>query len=177
MVPAFKLLIGFAICFVLRLVTRAFPAQLSNVEPIMATLMPFGRRFGMITGFLFAALSVFLFDAVTSGIGIWTWVTAAAYGSIGIAASLALGHLKGTWWQYVLFAIVATVVYDIVTGVILGPVLFGGSMREAFVGQIPFTIKHLAGNIVLGATLSPIIDRWVVRNERLELFLTVKPAR
>jgi uncharacterized membrane protein len=176
MIPALKFLLTFAICFGLRLVTRAFPAQLSNIEPIMATTMPFGRRFGMIAGFVFAALSIFLFDAVTSGIGVWTWVTAATYGFIGVAASLALGKAKGTWWQYVLFAIVATIVYDIVTGVLLGPALFGGSMREAFVGQIPFTIKHLAGNIVLGAVLSPIIDRWVVRNEKFQLWLKPRHA-
>jgi uncharacterized membrane protein len=159
-----KFLIGWAMCFGIRFVTSAFPAQLSNIDPIMATTMPFARRFGFIAGFIFASLSIFLFDAVTSGIGIWTWVTAATYGFIGVAASLVLGKLKGTWWQYGIFALIATIVYDVVTGVLLGPALFGGSMREAFMGQIPFTIKHLAGNVILSVILSPLIDRWVIRD-------------
>lgn len=158
-----KFVIGWVICFAIRLATRLNPL-FANVEPIMATTMPFGRRFGMIAGFCFAALSIFLFDAFTSGIGVWTWATAATYGGIGVAASLILGRLKGTWWQYGLFALVATIVYDLITGVLLGPVLFGGSMREAFIGQIPFTLKHLLSNVILGAVLSPLIDRWVIRD-------------
>lgn len=68
-----------------------------------------------------------------------------------------------------LFAIAATIFFDLLTGVLLGPVLFGGSMREAFIGQIPFTVKHLLGNIFLAATVSPAIDRWAVSNRQLEL--------
>lgn len=171
-----KFLIGWVVCFAIRFATRLNPV-FANIEPVMATTMPFGRRFGMLAGFVFASLSIFLFDAVTSGIGVWTWVTAATYGAIGIAASLVLGRLKGAWWQYALFALVATIVYDVITGVVLGPVLFGGSMREAFIGQIPFTLKHLIGNVILGAVLSPVLDRWVVRNERLNMQLWgLRPA-
>lgn len=92
-----KFLIGWVVCFAIRFATRLNPA-FANVEPIMATTMPFGRRFGIFAGFVFATLSIFLFDAMTSGIGIWTWVTAATYGTIGVAASLVLGRLKGAWW-------------------------------------------------------------------------------
>jgi hypothetical protein len=162
-----KFFIGWVVCFALRFATSLNPA-FANIEPVTATLMPFGRRFGVIGGFAFGFLSMVLFDAVTSGIGVWTWVTAFTFGAMGIAANLVLGRLRGTWWQYVLFTIIATILYDLITGVFLGPVLFGGSMREAFMGQIPFTLRHLLGNIILAAVLSPAIDRWVVRNERLQ---------
>lgn len=77
----------------------------------------------------------------------------------------------------VVFALVATIIYDVVTGVVLGPVLFGGSMREAFIGQIPFTLKHLLGNVILGAVLSPALERWVLQNERLNMpFWGLRPA-
>jgi hypothetical protein len=39
----------------------------------------------------------------------------------------------------------------------------------ALVGQIPFTLLHLAGTVVFATLLSPVLYRWVVQNEVFEL--------
>jgi len=154
---------GWAICFVIRLL----PWRPPNIEPVTATLLPFGKNYGYAGGLLFGFLSMFLFDVVTSGIGTWTFITGITYGVIGMASHAWFRNRRGTMLQYAVFAAVATLFYDAVTGVILGPVLFDMPLKDAFLGQIPFTINHLIGNIVLGATLSPIIDRWLIRNPKL----------
>lgn len=168
-----KLMIGFAVCFGIRLL----PWKAPNVEPILATTMPFARVWGWLPAFLFGFLSILLFDSVTSGIGSWTWWTAAAYGVIGGCAAPFLRRVRGIP-GYLLWAIIGTLLYDGFTGLTLGPLLWGQPFQEAFFGQIPFTINHLIGNIVLSLTLSPLLERWVLRNDRLEWALRLgnKPA-
>ena len=39
---------------------------------------------------------------------------------------------------------------------------------EALVGQIPFTLRHLLGNIILALVVSPAIEWWVITNPKLE---------
>ena len=159
-----KYLVGWLVVFALRLLPHP-----PNVAPVMATLMPFSKRYGAIGGFVFAALSIILYDAVTSGIGMWTWITTGAYGALGVAAYYWLRNRANKSRHYVMFAIVGTIVYDVVTGLSVGPLFFGQPFMEALVGQIPFTLYHLAGNIVLSAIVSPTLYRWVVSNEKLEV--------
>ena len=167
-----KYLIGWAFCFALRLL----PYRPANLEPVMAATMPFGKVFGLFAGFVFGFLSIVLYDVATNLVGIWTLVTAMSYGLVGLAAGLYFRNRKGSVTNYVLFAILATIAYDLVTGVLMGPVLFGGSMREAFLGQIPFTLQHLLGNVILAAVVSPLLERWVLTNERLEIWPGRKTA-
>jgi hypothetical protein len=51
----------------------------------------------------------------------------------------------------------------------LAPYFFGQSFQEAFIGQIPFTGYHLLGNVALGALISPLIYRLVIKNPRFEI--------
>lgn len=136
-----------------------------NVEPITATLMPFAKVWGGLPAALFGALAVVAYDALTGTIGPWSLFTLGAY--------VLLGLLAGVWFRFVAmrgllsyagFAIVGTLFFDAITGLTVGPLFFRQSLAEAFVGQIPFTLYHLAGNIVLSVTLSPLIERWVVKN-------------
>lgn len=163
MTSALKFFLGLAICFLLRLI----PGRPPNVEPITATLMPFSKRFGWSGGVLFAFLSIVLFDAFSdSGIGTWTWVTAAMYALLGGLAGPMLKGRKGPI-PYVIYAIFATLLFDAVTGPVMGAIIYDVPWREAIVGQIPFTINHLLGNIVLAAVLSPLVERWVTENPSL----------
>jgi hypothetical protein len=161
-----KYLIGFVVCIFFRLVTRAVP--LPNVEPVTGTLMPFGKRAGWIAGSLFGAASIALFDLVTGKLGVWTIVTAAMFGLIGAAAGLYLKHKKSSVGQYVGFSIVATLIYDFITGPIMSSIIFKLPFTVALIGQIPFTLWHLGGNIVFAALLSPALYKWVVDNAQLE---------
>jgi len=160
-----KLVIGFAAVFVIRLL----PFRPANFEPMLATMMPFATRFGWMTSFLFGFLGIVLFDAVTSGIGMWTLVTAAAYGALGAGAYAYFAKRKATTKNFLVFGIAGTVLYDIVTGLTVGPLFFGQPFMLAVVGQIPFTLMHLLGTVVFTLALSPALYRWVVRNDALEL--------
>lgn len=167
-----KLLIGWAAVFAIRLL----PFRPANFEPMLATMMPFATRFGYFASFLFGFLGIVLFDAVTSGIGIWTLVTAAAYGALGIGAHLYFRNREATTKNFLKFGIVGTVLYDIVTGLTTGPLFFNQPFMLALVGQIPFTLMHLLGTVVFTVALSPAIYRWVVKNDALEINLGLARA-
>ncbi len=162
---ALKYFLGFAIVFAVRLL----PFRPPNVEPVLATAMPFAKHFGAWGGFLFGSLSIVLFDAVTSGWGVWTLITALAYGVLGAGAYFFFRTRESTTRNYVIFALFGTLFYDAVTGLTIGPLVWGQSFMVALVGQIPFTLMHLAGNITFAAVFSPAIYRWVVVNPRFLL--------
>jgi len=166
MFSTLQFLLGLGICFMLRLL----PWRPPNVEPITATLLPFSKKFGWFGGVLFAFLSIVLFDAFTSGIGAWTWITAGTFALIGGLASPLLKGKKGPV-SYVLFAVIATLFYDAVTGVGMSALVYGMDWKVALMGQIPFTINHLLGNVVLAAILSPLIEKWVTENHALQRIL------
>jgi len=153
-----KYIIAFFSVFVIRLL----PFRAPNVEPIMAVIMPFGKKYNSTSVFIFSVFSIVLFDLATAGIGIWTLITAIVYGLIGIGASFYFKNRSG-WRNYALYAFFATIVYDALTGLTIGPLIFGQSFMVSLVGQIPFTILHLIGNVSFAIVLSPVIERWVVK--------------
>lgn len=167
-----KFLIGWTAVFLFRLI----PFRPPNVEPLMATLMPFSKRYGALGSFAFAFFGIVLYDAVTSGWGSWTWVTAIAYGLLGIAAHYYFKNRAPSRLNFVGFGVIATLVYDAATGLTIGPIFNGQSFSVALAGQIPFTILHLLGTVVFAAVLSPAIYRWVVENEVLEVKMGYTPA-
>lgn len=156
-----KYIIAFLSVFIIRLL----PFRAPNVEPMMAVLMPFGKRFNSISVFLFGALSMFLFDLVTSGIGIWTFITAIVYGFIGYGATIYFKNRSGRK-NYALYAIIATILYDTLTGLTIGPLFFHQSFMISLVGQIPFTVLHLIGNVSFAIVISPVIERWILKEEK-----------
>ncbi len=146
---------------------RLFPFRPPNVEPVLATIMPYTRRFGPAGTMLLTFLCMVAYDVLTGTVSQWTAVTALTYMLVSLAAWFCLRGRRGIL-PYVLFAVPATLFYDFVTGVAAGALLFGMSWQEGFIGQIPFTVNHLIGNLILAAALSPLIERWVVRNIALE---------
>lgn len=160
-----KFFIGWATVFAFRLI----PFRIPNVEPMLATVMPFSKRFGPICSFLFGFLGIALYDAVTSGWGIWTLVTALAYGSLGIGAHFFFKNRDASVKNFLKFGIAGTLAYDAVTGLTIGPIFMNQPFMLALAGQIPFTLLHLAGTIVFSVFLSPAIYRWVIRSEMLEI--------
>jgi hypothetical protein len=170
----FKILIIFVGCLLFRLL----PLRAPNVEPIMASIMPLGpacagrRRYGTLVGFLFGFLSIFLYDAVTH-FGSWTWVAGITYGLIGAVSAWYFSKAKASILNFTVFAFVATIVFDFVTGVLFAP-MFGQTVFSALVLQVPFTVLHLAGNIGFALTLSPILSRWIASEK---IFIPKKFAR
>ena len=156
-----KYIIAFVSVFLVRLI----PFRAPNIEPIMAVAMPFSKAYNGLFTFIFGASSIILFDLVTSGFGMWTAITALAYGLIGYGASFFFRNRSG-WKNYALYAIFATILYDAVTGLTMGPLFFGMPFMVALVGQIPFTVLHLLGNVSFAIVLSPVIERWVLASEK-----------
>ena len=161
-----KFLIGWTAVFLFRLI----PFRPPNFEPMLATVMPFSKRFGVVGSFLFGFLGIALFDAVTSGWGIWTLVTAISYGAVGIGAHYFFRSREATVANFLLFGIPATILYDAVT-MLIGPLFDHQSFSLALSGQIPFTIMHLLGTVTFSVILSPALYRWVIANEKLEFTL------
>lgn len=160
-----KLVIGFVAVFLIRML----PMRPANFEPMLATVMPFSTRFGFLTSFLFGFLGIALFDAVTAGIGVWTYVAGFMYGALGAGAHLFFKKFKPSTKNFLAFGIVGTIVFDVVTGLTVGPLAFGQPLMAAAIGQIPFTLMHLAGTVVFTLALSPALMKWVVQNDTLEI--------
>ena len=160
----FKFILGWLFVFVVRLI----PFRPPNIEPVLATQMPFSKHYGKFAGFLFAFINIVIYDSVTSGIGMWTWVTAFAYGFLGVLAGWFFKNRKSSWLNYGIFAVIGTLIYDALTGLTIGPLFFGQPFMEALIGQIPFTLNHLLGNTAFAVVVSPILYSWVVLNPKLE---------
>src|SRR3990170_1135723 len=150
-VPAgsFKFIIGWTAVFLFRLI----PFRPPNFEPMLATIMPFSKRFGLLGSFLFGFLGIVLFDAVTSGWGIWTAVTAIAYGMLGAGSCLFFKNREATVKNFLSFGVMGTLFYDAVTGLTIGPIFQGQPFIVALSGQIPFTLMHLLGTVVFATLL------------------------
>ncbi len=164
---ALKFLLGWTVVFLFRLI----PFRPPNFEPMLATIMPFSKRFGLLGSFLFGFLGIVLFDAVTSGWGSWTWVTAVAYGMLGIGSQLYFRNREASVRNFLSFGVMGTLFYDAVTGLTIGPIFQSQPFIVALTGQIPFTLMHLLGTIVFATLLSPALYRWVVQSEALEVRL------
>jgi len=154
--------IKYIAAFVGVLLIRMIPFRAPNLEPIMAVIMPFGKVYGALMSFIFGLLSIVIFDSFTSGIGIWTIVTATAYGLVGYGAYFFFKKRSG-WKNYALYAVIATIAYDCLTGLTIGPLFFHQSFMVSLVGQIPFTLIHLIGNVSFAIILSPVIEGWIAR--------------
>lgn len=169
-----KFILGWITCFIIRLA----PFRPPNVEPILATTMPFSKKYGPEAGFLFGFLSIVLFDLITLKIGIWTLVTAVLYGLLGLASYFYFQKRKSSPVNYLKFGIFGTIAYDALTGLTIGPLVFKMPFWVALTGQIPFTLYHLAGNILFSLVLSPVLYRWVIENEKFSLsFIWQKLAK
>lgn len=150
------------------LLIRLIPFRPPNIEPILATQMPFSRAYGKLAGFFFAFLSIFLYDIITTKLGLWTFITAVAYGLLAIWAGFYFKNKANNSWNYAKFAVMGTLAYDIVTGLSIGPIFFQQPFMTALIGQIPFTALHLIGNVCFAVVLSPLIYRFIIENKKFE---------
>lgn len=153
-----KVAIVFGACLLFRLL----PFRAPNFEPILASQMPIAKEFGGLAGFIFGALSILVFDIATGTLGLWSFITAPAYGMLGFGAALYLKNRGGTR-HFVYFAIAGTLFYDAATGLTVGPLFFHQPFISAALGQIPFTLMHLLGNVSLSLVWSPLLAKWLPR--------------
>lgn len=159
----FKYTLGFITCMLIRFI----PFRPPNIEPVLATVMPFSKSYTKIASFFFGFASIILYDILTSKIGIWTLITAIAYGFLGLWATNYFKNKSANRLNFAKFAVIGTIAYDIVTGLTIGPIFFHQTFMQALVGQIPFTALHLIGNVGFAVLLSPLVHKFIVENKKL----------
>ncbi len=167
-----KLVLGWILVFAIRLI----PFRPPNFEPVLATVMPFSKKYGLLESFSFGFLSIVLFDAVTSGIGLWTVGTSITYGILGVGSYFFFKNHSASVKNFLIYGIIGTLFYDLITGILMGPLLFHQPFMVALIGQIPFTLSHLLGTITFSVFLSPVLYRWVVKNDALEFSFPFQTA-
>lgn len=160
----FKFILGWLTCFFIRLL----PFRPPNVEPILATIMPFSKKYRVAGSFLFGFFSIAFIDLAEHKAGSWTLVTGLTYGLVGVGAYYFFRQRASNRTNYVIYSIIGTLIYDAITGLAMGPVLYGQPFIVALLGQIPFTVIHLLGNITFALVISPVLFRWVIENKNLE---------
>lgn len=139
-----------------------------NFDPVMGSMLPFSRQNKWYESALFAGLTIITFDIITGFVGAWTAVTAITYAALGTLFHFYYKGKKVDLKMYIGSGVFGVLIYDLVTGVLAGPVLFGGSYYEAFVGQIPFTVYHLISVTIFVLILTPLLDRHIIANPGLE---------
>lgn len=169
-----KYFAGFIGTLAFRLLSPFF--GLWNVSPLMATELAGAKAFGAWSGFFYGLSSIILVDIIMSKIGLWTIVTSLSYGLVGAFGAIYLQNKKATSANFIVASIIGTLFFDLVTGVLMGPILFGGSFTVAAIGQIPFTARHLAGNIVFAGLLAPWFYKKIIVNPNWEFAKIFKLA-
>ena len=160
-------------CLGFRLMRLPVPG---NVEPVMASLLPVSKKFGEFSGFLFGASAIAFFDLATNNAGWWTLAAAIPYGLVGFLASKYFSYSKKPGRkEYVIASVGGTLLFDAITAPIFG-FMFGQTLEATVLGQIPFTLWHLAGNITFAFLLSPLIQSSVLENESFSLSGVLKKA-
>jgi len=158
----------YVLIFIFGLFIRFIPFRPPNIEPVLTIVMPFSKKYGNYASGLFALLSIVIFDLLTSGVGIWTVVTSLVYSIIGYFSSYYFRNRESNKINYLKFAFLGTIIFDIITGLLIGPLFFNQPFMNALIGQIPFTILHLLGNMSFAYLLSPLIYRYIINNKKLE---------
>jgi len=140
-----------------------------NNDPIMGCMLPFARQGKWWQAALFALITMVSFDIITMRVGIWTLVTGLTYAGLGLGFHLTYKRIgKVKLKHYLGSGIVGVLIFDFVTGVLFGPAMFGMSFMQALVGQIPFTLMHLATVTGFVLIITPILDRAIISNPSLE---------
>jgi len=159
----FKLALSVLIANAIRLL-RVIP----NNDPIMSMALPFSRRGSALTSFVFPLITMVSFDLVTGLVGPWTLVTGLTYGLIGLSFHYYLKDKdKVGIKRYLGCGALGVLAFDFVTGVLATPLLFGMTFEAAFMGQIPFTLMHLLTTSCFILIVTPLLDKQVLLNERL----------
>jgi len=169
-----KYVIGFAGTLLFRLLSPFL--GLWNISPLMATELTGAKVYGPWIGGLYGTVSMALIDLIMGKVGMWTIVTSLTYGAVGIFGAYYLKNRDASAKNFVIASIVGTLFFDLITGVLMGPILFGGSFMIAALGQIPFTVRHLAGNVFFATVLAPWFYRKIMSNSALELSKVLKFA-
>lgn len=128
-----------------------------NIESLMPFAMSAGMALGPVSGFANAFLARAMFDGYQAWTGWWTVLTSLSYGLVGLVAGIIYNYRK-SWSraELTVFAGALTLLYDVVTMLVFG-LPFGIPLQILVAGQVPFTLAHLLGNMVLCFAFAPFL--------------------
>jgi uncharacterized membrane protein len=162
-----KFLLGFVGTLAFRLISPFL--GLWNVSPLMATELAGSKIFGPWVGGLYGAFSIYILDLLMGKVGLWTVITSVTYGLVGVLGYLFLKNRKVSASNFIIASIAGTLLFDFVTGILMGPIMFDQLWSEAIIGQIPFTLRHLIGNIFFASVLAPWFYKKILENPKFQL--------
>ena len=139
-----------------------------NVSPLMATELSGAKAYGPLVGGLYGFLSMIFLDMLMGKLSDFSLITAGTYAAVGIWGSYFMKNRVANSRNFVVASIVGTLFFDLVTGVLVGPLFFGQVWMVAIVGQIPFTLRHMAGNVFFASILAPWFYRKIMDNPKWE---------
>jgi hypothetical protein len=139
---------------------RLFP----NNDPIMSSTLPFARQDKWWKSFIYVISVMFIFDIITNKIGLWTIVTSLTYGMLILFSSLYLKNTKISLFKYISTSAIIVLIYDLITGPIMSHFIFNMTLLESLIGQIPFTLYHLASGIGYTLLFAPVLDHEINQN-------------
>jgi hypothetical protein len=170
-----KFLLSGAFCNAFRLL-RIIP----NNDPIMGCVLPFSKQDKWWYSPLFAFFTMISFDVITGMVGPWTIVTSLTYAGLGllfykVLRSKNARKTKVGLKKYLGCGITGVLIFDVITGVLAGPLMFGMSFELALLGQIPFTLLHLASACGFIVLITPLLDRHLIDSANFDdLFVWMK---
>lgn len=156
----------FAISILISNVIRLF-AFIPNNDPIMALMLPYSKKKNKLAAFLFPFITMVSFDVITGHLGLLTLITSLTYGSLGLLFVFIYKNRKVGIKSYLLSGMLGVVIFDFITGCIAFPILFNMSFEQAIIGQMPFTLIHLATVSAFILIITPLVDKHVLNNKNL----------
>lgn len=148
-------------------------------DPVAGFIVLAPRTWSRFLSSVFIGASIVLYDYMTVGCGLWTLVVVAAYFLIAAACNYVQIGSSLSMLGLCARGVIVTLAFDALTGLTVGPLLYGQPFMEAVVGQIPFSIAHLIGNsllmigymmvVILNARMHGMQCAWLSRSERKEI--------
>jgi len=142
-----------------------------NNDPIMGIMLPFAKQESVWIAILFPIITMVSFDFITFAVGPWTVVTSLTYGALGLFFYFFYKKIrkgKVGMKTYLGSGVFGVLVFDFVTGVLATPFMFHMSFEQAFLGQIPFTLMHLATATGYILIVTPLLDKHILGNPVLD---------
>ena len=148
---------------------RFFP----NNDPIIGLALPSAKKSPLFS-IVFVLVAMVSFDFITQKLGVWTLVTAVSYVFIVFLLSKWFVSLKKVKFKhYFLGSVVGILIFDAVTGPGMSTFIFHQSFLVSLLGQIPFTLYHLASGVSYSLFFAVLFDP----NVQAEVFASVMGFR
>ena len=139
-----------------RLVLYGFPSVKPVIPIIVFAALTLGLRQGILMGVAVFFLTNLVIDGMTGyGFGSWTIHQIIGGALAAYAAVLVVGKKEVTALELITATVVGTLVFEVVVNI--GGA--GGFSLDYFLGSLPFSVAHLAGNLLFAVILAGFLPK------------------